>query len=96
MFARSTAQCPKGILQALGQRHETLAAQHDMDMFEAAIGQPEVIKPMDQWLARDGNAEVGHVGEIRQTHATGLVNLTENNLPPRFTQDQRRAVPASG
>jgi len=91
-----TAERPESVLQAIGQRHETLAAQHDMDMLEAAIGQPEVIEPVDQWLARDGDAEIGHVGEIRQTHATGLVNLTENDLAPRFTQDRCRAVPASG
>jgi hypothetical protein len=52
-----------------------------MNMLKAAISQPEVIKPMDQRLACDGDAQIGHVGEIRQAHATGLLNLTENDLP---------------
>ena len=52
-----------------------------MDMFKAAIGQPEVIQPMGQRLASNGDAKIGHVGEIGQTHATGLLNLAENDLP---------------
>ena len=70
------------VSQPFGQCHEALAAQHDVGMLKAAIGQPEVIEPMDQWLACNGDAQIGHVGEIGQTHATGLVNLAENDLPP--------------
>ena len=81
MFTRGATQCPNCILQSFGQGHKALAAQHDMDMFEAAMGQPEVIKPMDQGLARDGDAQIGHVGEIRQAHAAGFLNLVENDLP---------------
>lgn len=65
-----------------------------MGMFEAAAGQPEVIKPMDQRLARDGDAQIGHVGEIRQTHAAGLVNLAENDLPLGAVQRPPMADPA--
>ena len=50
-------------MQAFCQCHEAFAAQHDMDMLEAAISQPEVIKPMDQGLARDSDAQISHVGE---------------------------------
>ena len=96
MFARGATQSPKGILQPFGQRHEALTAQHNMDMLKAAIGQPEVIKPMDQRLACNGDAQIGHVGEIRQTHPARLLDLAENDLPLRFTQDGRHAGPANG
>ena len=33
------------------QCHEAFTAQHNMDMFKAAIGRPEGIKPMDQAAA---------------------------------------------
>jgi hypothetical protein len=51
-----------------------------MDMLETAISQPEVIKPMDQGLACNGDAQIGHVGEIRQTHPARLLDLAENDL----------------
>ena len=63
MFARGATQSPKGILQPSGQCHKALAAQHDMDMLKAATGQPLEIKPMDQGLARDRDAQIGHVSE---------------------------------
>ena len=81
MLAGSTAQCPKGILQAFGQGHEALATQYNMDMLEAAISQPEVIEPMDQGLAPDGDAQISHVSEVRQTHAARFLDLAENDLP---------------
>ena len=88
---------PKGhVSQAFGQCHEALTAQHDMDMLKAAISLPEVIKPMDQGLARDGDAKIGHVGEVRQSHAAGLLNLAENDFPPRSAQDGRHAGLANG
>jgi hypothetical protein len=95
VFARGTAQGPEGVLQAFGQCHEALAAQHNMDMFKAAISQPEVIKPMDQGLARDGDAQIRNVSEVRQTHAARLMDLAENDLPPGFTQGGARAKPAN-
>ena len=64
-----------------------------MDMFEAALGQPEVIKPMDQGLASDGDAQISHVGEIRQTHAAGLLNLADYDLPLRAVQSPPMADP---
>jgi hypothetical protein len=96
MLTRGAAQCPQSVLQPFGQCHKALAAQHDMDMFKAAIGQPEVIKPMDQGLARDRDAQIGHVGEIRQTHAARFLDLPENDLPPGFTQGGARAKPTTG
>ena len=51
------------VSQPFGQCHKALAAQHDVGMLKAAIGQPEVIKPMDQGLARNRDAQIGHVGE---------------------------------
>ena len=86
MLPGGAAERPEGILQALGQRHETLAAEHRMDMFEAAVGQTEVIEPVDQRRARDANAEVGHVSEVRQAHPARFVNLAEDHLAVRAVQ----------
>jgi hypothetical protein len=44
MLFRHPAQRPQRVLQALGQRHKTLAAEHHMGMLEARERQPEVIK----------------------------------------------------
>ena len=43
MFLRHAAECPQGVLQPLGQRHEAFAAEDDMGMREARERQPEVI-----------------------------------------------------
>lgn len=80
------AERPERVLQALRQRHETLAAKHRMDMLKAAEGQPEVIEPMGQCSTSDGDAEISHVGEVRQSHPPRLVVLTEDHLPRRPVQ----------
>ena len=46
VLARCAAERPQGILQALGQGHEALAAQHHLGMLPAGERQPEVIEPM--------------------------------------------------
>ena len=46
VLLRHAAQRPQRVLQAFGQRHEALAAEHDMGMLEARECQPEVIEPM--------------------------------------------------
>jgi len=75
---------PEGhVLQSFGQGHKALTAQHDMDVFKAAVGgQPEVIEPMKQGLARTGDAKIGHVGEIRHR--------------PPLMGDRERAALATG
>src|SRR3981189_2617837 len=73
-------QRPQGFLDAFCQGDETLAAEHDMGMLEAGIGEPEMIEPVIQGLASDRNAGMSHVGEIRQAHPAGHLPLPENAL----------------
>ncbi len=49
-------------------------------MLPAAVGQHEVVKPVGQRLAGDGDAEFGSVGEVRQRHAPGVWNLAEDHV----------------
>ena len=51
MLARRAAERPERVLQPGGQRHEALAAEHDMGVLEAAERQAEVIEPVRQRLA---------------------------------------------
>jgi len=39
-----------------------------------------VVEPVIELFAGDGDAEVGHVGKVRQPHPAGLMNLAENHL----------------
>src|SRR5437764_736977 len=50
VLLRHPAQRPQRVLQAFRQRHEALAAEHDMGMLEARERQPEVIEPMTEPL----------------------------------------------
>ena len=43
MLARRAAERPERVLETRGERHEALAAGHDMSMLEAAEGEAEVI-----------------------------------------------------
>src|SRR5713226_9931157 len=56
MLQRGAAERPQRILQALGQRHEALAAQHDMSMLPAREGQSEMVEPVIQRRTGDANA----------------------------------------
>jgi hypothetical protein len=49
-------------------------AQHHVGVCEAGKRQPEVIEAMIEEFARDGDAEVGHFGEVRQAHAARRMN----------------------
>ncbi len=51
-----------------------------MGTLEARVGEPEVIEPVIKPLADDGDAEIGHVGKIRQPHPTGLMDLAEDHF----------------
>ena len=80
VLARYAAQRPEGVLQALGERHEALAAEHDVGVLEAGVGEPEVVEPVVEAHTGDADAEVGHVGEVRQAGAAGLVGLAEDDV----------------
>src|SRR6478735_7847515 len=73
VLARYATERPQGVLQPFRQGHETLPAEHDMGVFEAGIGQPEVIEPVIQRGASDRNAGIAHVSEIRKAHPAGLM-----------------------
>ncbi len=77
---RDATKRPQRILQPFRQGHETLAAEHDMGMLEAAIGEPEVVEPVIERLAGNGDAEAGHIGEIRQPEMARPVGLAKDNL----------------
>jgi hypothetical protein len=86
MLARRAAERPERFLQPGRQRHEALAAEHDLGMLEAAERQAEVVEPVRQRLARHRDAGFGHVGEVGQAHPAGLVRLAEDHLPLRPVQ----------
>src|SRR5260370_25365537 len=66
---RHPAQRPQRVLQAFRERHEALAADHDMGMREARERQPEVIEPTIEPPTRHRNAEPAHAREVRQPGA---------------------------
>ena len=51
-----------------------------MRVLEPGIGEPEVIETMIEPFSGDGDAEIGHVGEIRQPHPARLMDLEEDHL----------------
>ena len=57
MLLGRAAKRPERILQALGERHETLAAKDNVGMLEAGKKQAEMIKPVLKRLSRDGDAK---------------------------------------
>jgi len=71
---------PQGILQAFGQRHIALAAEHDLDMFEPGTGQRKMIQPVLEALTADDDPEIAHLGEIGQPHAAGLLDLAKHDV----------------
>ena len=80
MLTWSTTERPESVLQPLGERDIALAAEHHVGMLEAGIGEPEVIEPVIERLTGDGDGKIGHVGEVGQAHASGLVHLAEDDL----------------
>jgi len=91
MLLGNAAQGPQGVLQSLGQRHKTFTAEHDMGVFEAGKGKTEVIEPMIQRLAGDGDAKIAHVGEVGQSHPARRMLLTEDHLLIRAVQPPPRS-----
>src|SRR5262249_62234501 len=67
MLSRGPAERPERILQALRQRHKALAAEHDMRMFPARKGQPEMIEPVVESPAGDTAARSADGGKMLQT-----------------------------
>ena len=80
MLERRAAQRPQGVLQPLGQGHEAFAAQDDVGVLEARVGQAEVVQAVLERDARDSDAEIRHVGEVGQPGAARLVGLAEDDV----------------
>jgi hypothetical protein len=91
MLPGNAAQEPQGVLQSLGQRHKTFTAEHDMGVFEAGKGKTEVIEPMIERLAGDGDVKIAHVGEVGQSHPARRMLLTEDHLLIRAVQPPPRS-----
>ena len=83
MLFGSATQRPQGVLEALGQSDEAFAAEHDMSVFEAGEGQAEVIEAAVEELAGDGDAEIRHFGEVRQSHSARRMLLAKDHLAIR-------------
>src|SRR4051795_9811539 len=66
MLVRRPAEPPQRVLQSLRQCHITLATEHHMGMLVAGEYEPEVIEPMAQYNARDRDAKLTRVREVRQ------------------------------
>src|ERR1700691_5099684 len=54
-----------------------------MGVFEARERQAEMIKSAIKDLAGDGDAEIGHLGEVRQAHPARRMLLAKDDLPIR-------------
>ena len=70
MLARRAAKQTQRILQAMHQGRIALAAEHDLGMLEAGMGEREVIQPMLEQHAGNGDPEPARVGEVGQAHPT--------------------------
>jgi hypothetical protein len=76
----AAAERPQRILQAAGQRGETLAAEPHFGMLPGGIRQDKVIEAVCERLTGDADAEIHPVGEIRQARLTRWMILAEDHL----------------
>jgi len=76
------SQLPQGILQPLAEALEALG-EADGAGLPVGVGEHEVIDHVVERLAEDGDAELGHAGEIRFGEPTRLMDLGEEDLPGR-------------
>ncbi len=76
---RDSSQFPQGVLQALAEALEALG-EADGAGLPVGVGEHEVIDHVVERLAKDGDAELGHAGEIRFGEPTWLVDLGEEDL----------------
>jgi len=74
-----SSQFPQGVLEAFGEALEALG-EADGAGLPVGVGEDEVIDHVVEWLAEDGDAELGHAGEVRFGEPTRLVDLGEEHL----------------
>jgi hypothetical protein len=87
---RDSSQFPQGVLQALAEALEALR-EADGAGLPVGVGEHEVIDHVVERLAEDGDAELGHAGEVALGEPPRLVDLSEEDLlgrpfegPPSF------------
>ena len=80
MIERAAAERPQRVLQPFGERHIALATQDHMGMLEPRPDETEVIKPMVEGDAANGDTKIGHIGEVRQSHPAWFMGLAEDHL----------------
>jgi len=80
MPERRATQRPRRIPRSFGRRHMAFAAEDHVGMLEARAGEPEVMEPVIEPNPGDRDAQVGHVGEIRQPHPARFMELAEDHL----------------
>jgi hypothetical protein len=74
-----SSQFPQGVLQALAEALEALG-EADGAGLPVGVGEHEVIDHVVERLAEDGDAELGHAGEVALGEASGFVDLGEEDL----------------
>ena len=74
-----SSQFPQGVLQALAEALEALG-EADGAGLPVGVGEHEVIDQVVERLAEDGDAELGHAGEVALGEPTRLVDLGEEHL----------------
>jgi hypothetical protein len=73
------SQFPQGVLQPFAEALEALG-EADRAGLPVGIRQHEVVDQMVERLAGDGDAEIGHVGEVTLGEPARLVGLCEEHL----------------
>ena len=86
VLAGRSAERPQGVLEALGQGGEALAAEHHVDVGEAGVGQPEVVQQVVERFAGDAHRQAAAVGEVGQAEPSRRVGLAEHQLAFRTVQ----------
>jgi hypothetical protein len=74
-----SSQFPQGVLQALAEALEALG-EADGAGLPVGVGEHEVIDEVVEGLAEDGDAELGHAGEVALGEPPRLVDLGEEDL----------------
>jgi hypothetical protein len=76
---RHAAQGVQRVLQALAEALETLG-EAERARLPVGVGQHEVVDQVRQWLAPDGDAQVGGVREVAGAQAARMMDLAEEHL----------------
>jgi hypothetical protein len=75
----NSSQFPQGVLQALAETLEALG-EADGAGLPVGVGQHEVIDHVIERLTEDGDAELGHAGEVALGEPPRLMDLGEEDL----------------